>query len=396
MDVDYYHRCGVHQTVVSHFVADWLEVVGLIVATAIVQAAVGFNTVLFPVRLEDYGFSKSLIGICLSFEVASVLVIVGSINSIIFRLGLVGTVSLATGGRLLMLLILSQTHSFPLWCLSIFGFGLSTYVILIALQTWINGVPLQRYRGLVIGCFSSALSLGTASGPIVLNMVGVGGGPRPFQVSMGIVALSFLVVLPLLRFAPVISTQPRLRLRYVIRMAPVPMMSSLVGGVTFFGLPAFLTLYGMMNGLSVERAALLLTAFMVGSVTLGLVVSALSDHVNRTLLIVSCVLVGVVCAVYLPLGIYNYPIALGLLYVWGGAAGGIYATGLATVGHLFRQEDQVSANVAYSIMDNLGGVLAVILIGFLMGAGIADGIVYVTVLTALVYFIYCLSQLRAE
>ncbi len=371
-------------------------VVGLIVATAIVQAAVGFNTVLFPVRLEDYGFSKSLIGICLSFEVASVLVIVGSINSIIFRLGLVGTVSLATGGRLLMLLILSQTHSFPLWCLSIFGFGLSTYVILIALQTWINGVPLQRYRGLVIGCFSSALSLGTASGPIVLNMVGVGGGPRPFQVSMGIVALSFLVVLPLLRFAPVISTQPRLRLRYVIRMAPVPMMSSLVGGVTFFGLPAFLTLYGMMNGLSVERAALLLTAFMVGSVTLGLLVSALSDHVNRTLLIVSCVLVGVVCAVYLPLGIYNYPIALGLLYVWGGAAGGIYATGLATVGHLFRQEDQVSANVAYSIMDNLGGVLAVILIGFLMGAGIADGIVYVTVLTALVYFIYCLSQLRAE
>jgi MFS family permease len=371
-------------------------VVGLILSTAMVQAAVGFNTVLFPVRLEDYGFSKTLIGICLSFEVASVLVIVGSINGIISRLGLVGTIFIATSGRLLMLLILSQTRSFPLWCFSIFGFGLTTYLILIALQTWINGVPLQRYRGLVIGCFSSALSLGTASGPIVLNMVGVGGGARPFQASMGIVALSLLLLLPLLRFAPVISSQPRLRLRYVIRMARVPMMSSLVGGVTFFGLPAFLTLYGMMNGLSVQRASLLLSAFMVGSVSLGLLISILSDHVNRTLLIVACVLVGVVCAVYLPLGIYNYPIALGLLFVWGGAAGGVYATGLATVGHLFRQEDQVSANVAYSMMDNLGGVISVLLIGFLMGAGIADGIVFVTVFTALAYFIYCLSQLNQE
>ena len=371
-------------------------VVGLILSTAMVQAAVGFNTVLFPVRLEDYGFSKTLIGICLSFEVASVLVIVGSINGIISRLGLVGTIFIATSGRLLMLLILSQTRSFPLWCFSIFGFGLTTYLILIALQTWINGVPLQRHRGLVIGCFSSALSLGTASGPIVLNMVGVGGGVRPFQASMGIVVLSLLLLLPLLRFAPVISSQPRLRLRYVIRMARVPMMSSLVGGVTFFGLPAFLTLYGMMNGLSVQRASLLLSAFMVGSVSLGLLISILSDHVNRTLLIVACVLVGVVCAVYLPLGIYNYPIALGLLFVWGGAAGGVYATGLATVGHLFRQEDQVSANVAYSMMDNLGGVISVLLIGFLMGAGIADGIVFVTVFTALVYFIYCLSQLNQE
>ena len=50
--------------------------------------------------------------------------------------------------------------------------------------------------------------------------------------------------------------------------------------------------------------------------------------------------------------------------------------GLATVGDLFRQEDQVSANVAYSILDN-GGIVGVLLIGTLMGSGIADGIVYV-------------------
>ena len=371
-------------------------VLSLLLSTALVQAVVGFNTVLFPVRLEDYGYSKSLIGIILSFEIASVLFIVSSVNRIISALGLVGTILVATGGRVLMLFILSQTRNFPLWCLSIFLFGLSTYLILIALQTWINGVPLQRYRGFVIGCFSSALSLGTASGPIALNIVGVDGEARPFYVAMGIALLCSLVILPFFRFAPFIASQPRLRLLYSIRNAKIPMMSSLVGGVTFFGLPAFITLYGIMNGLSVQSSALLLVSFMIGSVLIGPLISGLSDSLNKVTLTVSCVLVGVVCAVYLPLGIYDFKVAALLMFVWGASAGGIYATGLSSVGILFRNEDQVSANVAYSVMDNVGGVVGVLLIGFLMGSGITDGIVFVTVFAALSFFVFCLSQLGTE
>jgi MFS family permease len=259
----------------------------------------------------------------------------------------------------------------------VFCFGIGTYLCLISLQTWVNAIPLGKLRGLVSGCYSSALSLGTASGPILFNQVSTAEGAQAFQANMLIVLVALLLIVPFLNRSPRISGQGRLRLGYVIRMAKVPMLSSFVGGVTFFGLPAFLTLYGMMNGLPVQRASLLLTAFMLGSVTLGLVVSSISDRVNRTLLTILCVLIGVVCAVYLPLGIYNYGIALGLLFVWGGAAGGIYATGLATVADLFRQEDQVSANVAYSILDNVGGIIGVLLI----------------VLTALSYFIYCLAQL---
>lgn len=370
-----------------------IAVVALILATAVIQAAVGFNTVLFPVRLESYGFSKGLIGLCLAFEMGAVVSIVSSIDRILARLGLVGTMALATGVRLVMLLLLSGTRSLPIWCVGVFCFGIGTYLCLISLQTWVNGIPLGRLRGLVSGCYSSALSLGTASGPILFNQVGSAEGNQAFQANMLIVLVALLLIVPFCNQAPRISGQGRLRLGYVIRMAKVPMLSSFVGGVTFFGLPAFLTLYGMMNGLPVQRASLLLTAFMLGSVSLGLLISSLSDRINRTLLTILCVLVGVICAVYLPLGIYNYGIALSLLFVWGGAAGGIYATGLATVGDLFRQEDQVSANVAYSILDNIGGIFGVLLIGLLMGSGVSDGIVYVIVLTAVSYFIYCLAQI---
>jgi MFS family permease len=209
---------------------------------------------------------------------------------------------------------------------------------------------------------------------------------------MVIVLFALALIVPCIGQSPAMTNQGRLRLTYVIRMARIPMVSSFVGGVTFFGLPAFLTLYGLMNGMSLTNASLLLTAFMLGSVSLGLAIATFSGKAQRTLVTISCVLVGVICAIYLPLAIYNYGIALLLLFVWGGAAGGIYGMGLATVGDLFRQEDQVSANVAYSILDNVGGILGVLLIGALMGAGISDGIVYVIVLAALCYFIYCLSQ----
>jgi len=368
-------------------------VVALILASAAIQAAVGFNTVLFPVRLETYGFSKGLIGLCLAFEMGAVLAVVGSIDKILARLGLLGTMVIATGLRLVMLVLLASSRSLPIWCLGVFSFGIGTYLCLISLQTWLNGLPLGRLRGLVSGCYSSALSLGTASGPILFNQVVSTESNQVFQANMIIVLFALVLIVPCIGQSPLMTNQGRLRLGYVIRMAKIPMVSSFVGGVTFFGLPAFLTLYGLMNGMSLKNASLLLTAFMLGSVSLGLAIATFSGKAKRTLVTISCVLVGVICAIYLPLAIYNYGIALFLLFVWGGAAGGIYAMGLATVGDLFRQEDQVSANVAYSILDNVGGIVGVLLIGTLMGSGIADGIVYVIVLAALCYFIYSLSQM---
>lgn len=370
-----------------------MTVAVLIFSTAIVQAAVGFNTVLFPLSLESYGYSKALIGLCLAFEMGAVVSIMSSMERILTRLGLVGTMALATGIRVLMLLLLAHTDSLPIWCLGVFCFGIGTYLALISLQTWVNEIPLGKVRGLVSGCYSSALSLGTATGPILFNRVGSAADTQAFQANTLIALAAVVLILPFVHQAPRIKSQGHLRIGYAIRMAKVPMLSSFVGGVTFYGLPAFLTLYGIMNGLSVQQASLLLTAFMLGSVSLGLAISSISGRVNRTLLTILCVLVGVVCAVYLPLGIYQYSIALSLLFVWGGAAGGIYATGLASIAELFRQEDQISANVAYSILDNIGGIIGVLLIGLLMGSGISDGIVYVIVITALSYFIYCLAQL---
>ncbi len=375
----------------------WLTVLALIVTTAAVQVAVGVNAVLFPVVLQAAGYSNTSIGFCLAMEVLAVLVISRYIPSVIVRLGPAGALLAATLVRFASLYLIADSRNMAVWVVGVFLFGMGTSFMLISLMTWLNTIQLARFKGAVTGAFSSALSLGTAAGPIVANIVGVGTNESLlFVVNMGIVVGTSVPVFLAFRQAPVLRPQPRPRIGFVIRVARPVMFSSLVGGITFFGLPAFLTLFGMMNGQSAEDAAVLITMFMLGSIIVGPVLSTLSAYTTESLLIGACVFVGLLCASYLPLAIYERAQALVLLFIWGGVAGGVFATGLAVVGELFRAEDQASANVAYSLMDSLGGVIGVVLIGAAMDAFGPEGLVYVIASTAIGYFIYALSCYKLE
>ena len=383
----------IHTTAIKRFSAYQLvEVALLIAATSLCSAGIGYNTLLFPVHLEQLGFGEPVIGFILSCEIVSVLAVALKVNHILGRLGLFRTILFASLVRSVAVFGLGLNSNILFWCFSVFCLGISTYLVLISLQTWINCLDLGHLRGLIVGLYSSALSLGTALGPIAAGSIGVDGTSIPFGISSTLVLSVILIVLPLVSSVPHFRADSMPRIFYAIRMAKVPMFSSLVGGITFYGLPAFLALYGMISGFGLFQASTLLMSFMLGSVFIGPLVSSLAEIINRQILNIICVLVGVLCAIYLPLAIYSYTLSLLLLFVWGGSAGGIYAASLASVGDLFRQEDQISANVAYSILDNVGGTTGVFVIGLLLGLGIKDAISFVVTLAALSYYVFIVSE----
>ena len=383
----------IHTTAMKRFSAYQLvEVALLIAATSLCSAGIGYNTLLFPVHLEQLSFGEPVIGFILSCEIVSVLAVALKVNHILGRLGLFRTILFASLVRSVAVFGLGLNSNILFWCFSVICLGISTYLVLISLQTWINCLDLGHLRGLIVGLYSSALSLGTALGPIAAGSIGVDGTSIPFGISSTLVLSVILIVLPLVSSVPHFRADSMPRIFYAIRMAKVPMFSSLVGGITFYGLPAFLALYGMINGFGLFQASTLLMSFMLGSVFIGPLVSSLAEIINRQILNIICVLVGVLCAIYLPLAIYSYTLSLLLLFVWGGSAGGIYAASLASVGDLFRQEDQISANVAYSILDNVGGTTGVFVIGLLLGLGIKDAISFVVTLAALSYYVFIVSE----
>ncbi len=366
----------------------------ILLATLLVQVSVGVNAVMIPVHLSNMGFNKIEIGFCLSLEIFAVLCISSYINKILSKFGLFKSLLVATLLRALVMWRLAELQQYWAWLMCMFLYGMCTNIFLIALQTWLGTLSLKRFSGLVIGVYSAVLAIGVALGPLALDIVGGIEGVMPFYMNAVIILVTFVPFILGFWLIPKIHSTGTARVFYILKNAPIVMFSAFVGGITFFGLPAFSTLVGIQDGLPADKAAYLITAFMLGAICIGLILSSVSDFIGPRRLTVVCVFIGLACAVYFPLAISHYEIVLGLLFVWGGVMNGVYAMGLGATSKFFRQEDLVSANVTYGLMDCLGGVVGVFLIGVAMQLWHSEGMTYVIVAAGVIYFTFVLSQKR--
>jgi MFS family permease len=393
---------------------NYLSLAIIVLASFIVSVSSGANAILFPITMQAEKFSNSLIGSILSLEVGASIGVCLLILPLFRRTNIQVALALSTILRIASLLILANQHSLLAWIIMVFIHGVGIFTFLLILQIWINSIAFTKYKGLMLSMYGTAISLGIAAGPIVyrylpelnplvtnlwlshglpLDKPDVYGG---FIVSAVISA--FALILPLLGF----SLTPKFKIKNEIKLFPILKKSQSVlfaialGGVSFFGVSAFITLYGLRNGLAVEDAALLLSSFMLGSLLLEMPISFLSDFFDRRYVIVVAVLLSIVCAVFLPIAIYEKYQAYLLLFIWGGIIGSVYSMVLAVIGDTYAGAELVTANAGYSLMEGLGGAIGVFLIGLAMDTFDSDGLPYIIMLAGIAYFSYALTRYRVE
>ncbi|SBS31084.1 putative MFS family transporter protein [Marinomonas spartinae] len=363
----------------------------LIISTLFVQLSSGINYVTIPVEMHKQGYDNTMIGTAMSFEIVGMLLLFRPLSHCIGKWGLFHSLVAFTLIRATSLYAMTYCTHYPLWLVSIFCYGLSTGLALVITQTWLNMLAQGKSKGLFMGLFSSALSCGVALGPVALQL------PMlkhiwPFELGTLITCIPLCLYILMRKQQSTTHEMGKVRFLFAFRHAKVILTAAFVGGISFFGLPSFLTLYGMQNGLSEPQSQLLLTMFMIGSVSLGMLMSTLSSLINRSIIVLICLFCSVVCAVYLSLSIYTqYWLALALLFFWGGSLGGIYGIGLASLGERFAKQDQMTANMSHSIMDSLGGMAGLLIIGIMLDTFGPEGMtaVFVTVGSALlVFFVY--------
>jgi MFS family permease len=367
----------------------------VIVAAATAEVCAGLNSVLFPVTLESFGLSNSLIGFILSVEVLSVVFLSPFISRIIAILGIFKATILGAIGRAIILMALIKTDNVFAWVILLFLFGNCSTVLGISLQTWVNFTNLKGVRGFVVSIYSASLAIGIALGPVLLQFIG-NSRSLAFTVSAVITLIAVIPTLFVRKSIPDFEVSERPRIGFVIRTGKYVMFSALVGGISFWGLPSFLTIYGMDAGLSFKQASLLITMFMLGGLFLGPLIGYISDRLERRQVILFSFLTGLLCSVFLPIAIFNLIPVYILLFVWGGAMEGVSSGGMAMLAEMFRKEDQVSANIAYTLMDAIGGSLGIVLIGVAMDWHGSEGLVYVIVGAAVIYFNFALTQYKVE
>lgn len=367
----------------------------IILSTLCIQLSSGINYIVFPLRLYEQGNSNTLIGIAMAFEILATILLFQYMSRIVKKMGVIQTIIIATMMRSFVIYVLKFNDHFLLWLLGIFAYGLATSMLLVILQTWLNLTSTGKIKGLFIGLYSSSLSLGIALGPVALQFVK--NPDQQFLLNTFIPLSTLLILGTVFKYKPKMADDERVRLRFIFKNAKMVMLSALVGGVCFFGLPSFLTIYGINNGLSPSESSFLLTMFMIGSVSIGVIISSLSAFVERIAILLISICLSVVCSVFLALAVYaDLKIALILLLVWGGCMGGVYATGLGFIGETFRKEDQISANTSFVLMDALGGFAGLCIIGTTMDFIGSEGLTYTIAIIFTMYFIYIVNRLAAQ
>ena len=261
-------------------------------------------------------------------------------------------VSLALGA----LTMIGFAAPWPLWTWFPLRFllGVSLGAMFVLSEFWITSLAPPQSRGLVMGAYVTALSIGFAAGPAILVMTGTS-GLTPYLVGA---ALFVAAMAPILLFgagAPEIERPQKGRgVLFFIRLAPVATLAGFTFGAIETGAFTFLPLYGVRTGLAQDQAALIGSAVALGNVVSQIPIGLLSDRMDRRRLLI---LIGAICAVgaaLIPLTNGSVVAYFALATVWGSVISGLYTVGLALLGERFSGVDLATANAAFVMMYALG------------------------------------------
>ncbi len=368
--------------------ARWRSAAAAIAAISVVGIAIGLGMPLLSIILEQRGYSASLIG--LNSAVAGIVSIAAAPFAVPLaaRLGVARTMlaMIAAGG--VSFLGFYFVQSFALWFALRAVLHMALTVLFILSEFWIiSAAPPQR-RGLLLGVYTTCLSLGFALGPLLLARIG-SAGFAPFGTAFALVALAAIPVLAARRESPALAASGEVRgasfLRYVF-LVPAATAAVLVYGAVETGGFALFPVYGTRIGYSEADTALLLTMIGLGNVLFQIPIGMASDRVaDRRRLLLACAAVGIAGMVLLPVVQASWWAAAVLLFVWGGVVAGLYTVGFAHLGTRLTGADLAMANAAFVFCYGIGMLAGPQAIGLGMDAFGPDGFAWTLALFFALY-----------
>ena len=94
----------------------------------------------------------------------------------------------------------------------------------------------------------------------------------------------------------------------------------------------------------------------VGNLVFQVPLGALSDRIDRRLMLVFCAGGSMVSAILIPLSLGSPALLYPVLFLFGGAVVGIYTVGLTALGEHFRGDTLPMANAAFVMMYGFGNL----------------------------------------
>ncbi len=330
-----------------------------IVCISVVGFSLSLTLPLLSLMLEARGVSDTWIGVNTAVAGVAALVFSPMTGGLARRLGTTRLIYIAILAGCLSLILL-EPAPFWLWFPLRFVLTASITVLFVISEFWINATAPDHKRGLVMGIYSTVLSVGFALGPAVLAVFG-----SESIVPLAIAVVTFLAAAIPVAFAggfvPQVEGRPNHALMALILAAPAATLAAFVYGAGESTMFTFMALWGIRSGLSESSAALLITMAGLGNLLSQIPIGLVADRANRTLTLAACGAVGFGGAALLPLTVGTPWLVFTVMFVWGGLSAGLYTVGLTQLGARFSGADLAAAN---------GLFVMLYAVGMLVGPGI--------------------------
>jgi MFS family permease len=328
-------------------VASLAAAVACIVAVGI---GLSLSIPLLSFALDQMGASRTLIGLNTAMGGVATIACAPFIAGWARRYGMRPVLAAAIALGVVSLLAFQAAGPIWVWFPLRFLFGVALAVLFVLSEYWINAAAPEDRRGLVLGVYATALSIGFATGPQILALVGTS-GPAPYFAGAALFALAALPVAIAGGMAPAIEERPSSGVVTFLWAAPAGTLAALAFGAAETGAMALLPLYGTAIGLDAMGAVSLITAFVLGNV---LFMGLIADRMDRRWVLLFCASVGAGGMIVMTLVPLSTIGLMALLFVWGGIVAGMYTVGLAHLGSRFRGADLAQANAAFVVMYSIG------------------------------------------
>ncbi|WP_020178303.1 MFS transporter [Methylopila sp. M107] len=367
-------------------------IIAAVACITIAGVSLALSVPLLALVMETRGASGLFIGANTAMAGVAVLVATPLIPRAAAAIGvrplLLGALALGAASMLGFGLIETLWAWFPLR----FLLGASLGAMFVLSEFWITSLAPPRSRGLVMGLYVTALSLGFAAGPAILAVIGTE-GLLPYLVGAGLFGLAVAPIALVGDSAPRIDAPEKGRgVVFFIRLAPIATLAAFTFGAIETGAFTFLPLYGLRVGLDSTSATLLGSAVALGNVISQIPLGILSDRTDRRRLLIA---IAALCAV----GALGMPLASGsklgffaLCVVWGSIITGLYTVGLALLGERFSGVDLATANAAFVVMYAAGMLGGPPIIGASIDVWDPHGVPVATALMLAAYALFAATR----
>lgn len=323
---------------------------------------------LIALRLQSAAVTPVVVGAVAAAPCIAILAAGGLVPTMLSRLGIIRSLGVALAVSLLAMYGMTVTVR-PL---ALFGlnllFGIALVIRWVAFDTWVLALAPDQRRGSVVGAHETLMGCGIATGPIVLAMAGFF-KVNAIEVCMALVCLA-ACLLPRLTRSDAVPGKVRLPPATngaLIRGLSTALAGGAVAGALETSWVSFLPVMGERGEFALGSTAALF-GFGLGGTVFQAPLGWLSDRVGfRALqLITAGAALGsaggaVACRSAAP------ELAV-LLFIWGGAAGGLNTLAVIEAGTTVRTGDTSRAMMAVAMAYTVGSILGPVATGIAEGA----------------------------